>query len=132
MVESVATDGTLTLNRGYRGATVSSTTVYAGTIDEIPVGYIALDVQKIKANSDQQNQTWTSSTNFAAGSSCVYQGNAYYTVAGGTTGSTAPTWTTAPLARSDGGVTWAWIGAVNTRLYLYCLLYTSPSPRDRG
>ena len=119
LVESVATDGTLTLNRGYRGATVSSTTVYAGTIDEIPVGYIALDVQKIKANSDQQNQTWTSSTNFAAGSSCVYQGNAYYTVAGGTTGSTAPTWTTAPLARSDGGVTWAWIGAVNTRLYLY-------------
>ena len=119
LVESVATDGTLTLNRGYRGATVTGTTVFAGTIDEIPVGYIALDVQKIKANSDQQNQTWTSSTNFAAGSSCVYQGNAYYTVAGGTTGSTAPTWTTAPLARSDGGVTWAWIGAVNTRLYLY-------------
>ena len=40
-------------------------------------------------------------------------------LSGGTTGSTPPTWDSAPLARSDGGVTWSYIGAVDTRLYLY-------------
>jgi len=118
-IETVNTDGSLVLNRGYRGSSGSGQTVYAGSIDEIAVGYIALDVQKIKNNSSQQNQTWTASTNFAAGSSCIYNGNAYYTAAGGTTGNIPPTWTTTPFARSDGGVTWSFIGAVNTRLYIY-------------
>ena len=122
-IESVATNGTLTLNRGYRGSTVTGTTVFAGTIDEIPVGYIALDVQKIKYNSSRQvgtsKSTWSSSTTVAANASVIYGGKAYYTAVGGTTGSTPPTWDTAPLARSDGGVTWSYIGDVDTRLYLY-------------
>ncbi len=118
-VVSVATDGKLTLNRGFRGSANATATVYLGSIDEIPVGYIALDVQKIKHNASQQNQTWTSSTTVTADTSCVYNGKAYWTSTGGTTGSTAPTWDTAPLARSDGGVTWSYIGEVNTRLYLY-------------
>ena len=118
-IANILSNGTLELNRGFRGTTTASTTVYAGTIDEIPVGYIALDVQKIKHNASQQNQTWTSSTTVSADTSCVYNGKAYWTSTGGTTGGTAPTWDTAPLARSDGGVTWSYIGEVNTRLYLY-------------
>ena len=122
MIESVATNGTLTLNRGYRGS-AGTYSVYAGTIDEIPVGYIALDVQKIKYNSSRTvgtgKPTWSSSTTVPANTSVVYGGKAYYTASGGTTGSTAPTWSTAPLARSDGGVTWSYIGDVDTRLYLY-------------
>ena len=38
--------GVLTLNRGYRGATATGITVYKGTVNEIPVGYVAFDVQK--------------------------------------------------------------------------------------
>ena len=121
-ISSVASDGTLTLNRGYRG-TAGSYSVYGGTIDEIPVGYIALDVQKIKYNSSRTvgtgKPTWNTSTTIPANTSVVYGGKAYYTVNGGTTGSTPPTWSTAPLARSDGGVTWSYIGDVDTRLYLY-------------
>ena len=123
MVESVATNGVITLNRGYRGSTVTGSTVYSGSIDEIPVGYIALDVQKIKYNSSRTvgtaKNTWSSSTTLSANTSVVYGGKAYYTATGGTTGSTPPTWDTAPLARSDGGVTWSYIGDVDTRLYLY-------------
>ena len=111
-IANILSNGTLELNRGFRGTTTASTTVYAGTIDEIPVGYIALDVQKIKHNASQQNQTWTSSTTVSADTSCVYNGKAYWTSTGGTTGGTAPTWDTAPLARSDGGVTWSYIGEV--------------------
>ena len=123
MIESVSTNGTLTLNRGFRGTTAPSTTVYGGTIDEIPVGYIALDVQKIQHNSSRTVGTakpaWSGSTTVAAGTSVQNAGKSYYTATGGTTGSTAPTWDTAPLARSDGGVTWSYIGDVDTRLYLY-------------
>ncbi len=118
-VANVATDGKLTLNRGFRGSANATASLYKGDIDEIPVGYIALDVQKIKHNASQNNPTWTSSTTVSADSSCVYNGKAYWTSTGGTTGSTAPTWDTAPLARSDGGVTWSYVGEVNTRLYLY-------------
>ena len=120
-IASVATNGTITLNRGYRGAGVTGTTIFGGTIDEIPVGYIALDVQKIKYNSSRtvgtSKPTWSSSTTISAGTSVVYNGNAYYTSIGGTTGSTAPTHVSASV--SDGGVTWSYIGAVDTRLYLY-------------
>ena len=121
-ISSVASDGTLTLNRGYRG-TAGTYSVFGGTIDEIPVGYIALDVQKIKYNSSRtvgtSKPTWNSSTTVPANTSVTYGGKAYYTASGGTTGSTPPTWSTAPLARSDGGVTWSYIGDVDTRLYLY-------------
>ena len=121
MIESVATNGTITLNRGYRGSNTSGAVVYSGSIDEIPVGYIALDVQKIKYNSSRTvgtpKPTWGGSTTVSAGTSVIYNGNAYYTAVGGTTGSTAPTHVSG--SASDGGVTWSYIGAVDTRLYLY-------------
>ena len=113
-------NGALTLSRGYRGSTVASEDAFRGTVNEIPVGYVACDVQKIQLNASQNNPAWTTSTAVAAGASCVHLNNAYYTVAGGTTGSNsnnAPTHTTG--SASDGGVTWAYIGGVNTRLYLY-------------
>ena len=120
-ISSVATNGTITLNRGYRGATVTGSTVYSGSIDEIPVGYIALDVQKIQHNSSRTvgtpKPTWSSSTTIQPGTSVLYNGNSYYTATGGTTGNTAPTHISGAV--SDGGVTWSYIGAVDTRLYLY-------------
>ena len=111
--------GVLTLNRGYRGASGSGIAVYKGTVNEIPVGYVAFDVQKIKANATQNNGTHAQSTPYAAGASIVANGNAYYTAAGGTTdaSSNAPSHTTGTA--TDGTVIWSYIGAVNTRLYLY-------------
>ena len=47
-------------------------------------------------------RTWTASTNFAAGSFCFNNGNLFRTVAGGTSGASAPT----PALLNDGGVTW--------------------------
>ncbi len=49
-------------------------------------------------------KTWTASTSFAAGTYSSYNGNYYYTAAGGTTGSTAPVHKSGSV--SDGGVTW--------------------------
>jgi len=49
-------------------------------------------------------KTWVTTTAFAAGSFCFYNGNYYQTTAGGTTGGTAPTHTSG--SASDGGVTW--------------------------
>jgi hypothetical protein len=55
-------------------------------------------------------KTWVTATVFAAGAYCFYNGNYYSTVAGGTTGATAPTHTTS--SASDGGVTWViYLGA---------------------
>ena len=119
-------NGTLTLNRGYRGTTNASETGYKGTINTIPVGYVALDVQKIQYNSTQNNVQWTSGASFNTDQgqySCYYNGNSYYspTLAGssGTIqgGSTAPTHTSG--SASDGILTWTYVGPVNTRLYLY-------------
>ena len=116
-------NGALTLNRGYRGTTNSSETGYKGTI---PVGYVALDVQKIQYNSSTNNITWTSGGSFNTDQgqySCVYNGNTYYsaTLAGSSgtiqAGSTPPTHTTGNA--SDGILTWTYAGAVNTRVYLY-------------
>jgi len=121
-----SSNGTLTLNRGYRGSTASGQTVYKGVVDEIPVGYVALDVQKIQSNATQGNTTWGQGTAFAAGSSCLYGGRTYYTVSGGTTGATAPTHTST-TGISDGGVTWKFIGNADTRLYLYG--YTSEATK---
>jgi len=126
-VDAVNTgNGTLTLNRGYRGATGATVAGYKGTVDEIPVGYVALDVQKIQYQTSANNKTWTNGASFNAGGgehSCVYNGNAYYSAqlaaASGTVqaGSTAPTHTTGTV--SDGQITWQFVGKVNTRLYLY-------------
>ena len=117
--------GVLTLNRGYRGSTAASEDGFKSTINEIPVGYVALDVQKAQYNAIANNQTWTANAGFNADSqhSCIYNGNAYYSAqllaASGTvtSGTTAPTHTTGTA--SDGAITWSYIGPVNTRLYLY-------------
>ena len=86
-------------DRGYRGSTVGAEDGFKSTINEIPVGYIALDVQKIQYNATAGNQTWTASAGFAADTqfSCIYNGNSYYSAqleAGSgtiTSGTTAPT-----------------------------------------
>lgn len=61
--------------------------------------------------------TWTASTVFAALTYTSYNGNIYYTVAGGTTGSTAPTHTTG--STSDGGVTWLYKSGAGTTQVAY-------------
>ena len=118
--------GALTLNRGYRGSTVGAEDAFSSTINEIPVGYVALDVQKIQYNATAGNQLWAPSSGFAAATqfSCYYSGNAYYSAqleaAGNTTvtcGTTAPTHTSGTV--SDGAITWTYVGPVDTRLYLY-------------
>jgi len=128
------TSGVLTLNRGYRGTTSASTTGFLGTIDEIPVGYIAFDVQKVQYQSSVGNKTWSASASFnAAGGehSCIYNGNAYYSAqlaaSSGSVqaGTVAPTHTSGIV--SDGNIAWAYIGPVNTRLYLYG--YTSQATK---
>lgn len=48
--------------------------------------------------------TWTASTKYAAGSYAWNNGNVYYTSAGGTSGSSAPTHSSGTT--SDGGVSW--------------------------
>ena len=119
------TSGALTLNRGYRGTTVASEDAYKGTINEIPVGYVAIDVQKVQYNATAGNQTWTANAGFNADTqhSCIYNGNAYYSAqllaASGTvtSGTTAPTHTSG--SQSDGAITWSYVGPVDTRLYLY-------------
>lgn len=54
-------------------------------------------------------RTWVTATVFAAASYCFYNGNIYYTTAGGTTGVTAPTWTSG--TQSDGVVSWTYVSA---------------------
>ena len=118
--------GVLTLNRGYRGSTAASESAFKSTINEIPVGYVAVDVQKVQYNANAGNSTWTSGASFNTDLgrySCIYNGNAYYSAqlaaASGTVtaGSTAPTHTSGTV--SDGAITWSYIGPVDTRLYLY-------------
>ena len=117
--------GVLTLNRGYRGSTVAAEDGFKSSINEIPVGYVACDVQKIQYNAAAGNQTWTASSGFNANiqHSCVYNGNAYYSAqleaASGTvtSGTIAPTHTSGNA--SDGSIVWSYIGPVDTRLYLY-------------
>ncbi len=119
-------NGALTLNRGYRGSTAASEDAFKGTVNEIPVGYVALDVQKIQYNATQNNQTWTANAGFntdAGQYSCIYNGNAYYSAqleaASGTvqSGTTAPTHTSGNA--TDGSIIWSYVGSVDTRLYLY-------------
>ena len=117
--------GVLTLNRGYRGTTNASEDGFKSTINEIPVGYVALDVQKAQYNASAGNQTWTANSGFNANiqHSCVYNGNSYYSsqllaASGTVTSGTNPPVHTSGTA-SDGAITWAYIGPVNTRLFLY-------------
>ena len=117
--------GVLTLNRGYRGSTVAAEDAFKSSINEIPVGYVAADVQKIQYNAAAGNQTWTANSGFNANiqHSCIYNGNAYYSAqllaASGTvtSGTIAPTHTSGTA--SDGAITWSYIGPVDTRVYLY-------------
>ena len=119
--------GELTLNRGYRNlhsaSSGSGLTAYKGTISEIPVGYVALDVQKIQDNASQGNASWAvNQSGIQVGDSRVNGGNAYLATAVAGSGSTAgagagPVHTSGTVV--DNEVTWAYIGAVNTRLYLY-------------
>ena len=95
--------------------------LYKGTVDEIPVGYVALDVQKIQYQTDANNKTWTNGMASNAGGgehSCIYNGNAYYSA--GRLHLEQYRQATAPTHNgtvSDGqiGVCWCRI----TRLYLY-------------
>jgi len=121
------TSGELTLNRGYRNLhsapSGAGTAAYKGTVSEIPVGYVALDVQKIQDNSSQGNAAWTiNQSGISVGDSRTNGGNAYLATAVGGSGSTAGAGS-GPVHTSgvavDNEVTWAYIGAVNTRLYLY-------------
>ena len=119
-------NGALTLNRGYRGATNTTETAYLGVINTIPVGYVALDVQKIQYNATQNNVTWSASSAIRADLgqySCIYNGNAYYSAALEASGVSTTTGTNPPVhttgTASDGAITWAYAGAVDTRLYLY-------------
>jgi hypothetical protein len=119
--------GELTLNRGYRNlhsaSSGSGLTAYKGTISEIPVGYVALDVQKIQDNASQGNASWAvNQSGIQVGDSRINGGNAYLATAVAGSGSTAgagagPVHTSGTVV--DNEVTWAYIGAVNTRLYLY-------------
>ena len=129
LVSSVdGTTGALTLNRGYRNisSAVSGAgqTAYLGVINEIPVGYVALDVQKIQKNCGTdfaRNTTWTNALqNVQVGDSVVNVGNAYIATAVANTGSVGPTGPTHVSGTAvNGDVTWAYIGAIDTRLYLY-------------
>lgn len=51
-------------------------------------------------------KTWVTATAFAAATYCSYNGNIYYTSAGGTTGASAPVHTSG--SASDGTVTWVY------------------------
>jgi len=128
LVESVnGANGALTLNRGYRNisgaVSGSGQTAFKGTISEIPVGYVALDVQKIQDNASQGNQAWTiNQSGIQVGDSRINGGNSYLATAVSGSGSTAgagsgPVHTSGVVV--DNEVTWAYTGAVNTRLYLY-------------
>ena len=96
----------MTLNRGYRGTTGTGISVYKGTVNEIPVGYVAFDVQKVKYNATRNNGSWAQSKAFAAGSSVLVNGQTYYTVAGGTTASTGTGPTHTSGSATDGNIIW--------------------------
>ncbi len=79
-------------------------------IDPIPDSNTAGDILTYEYQSLNwiRPRTWTASTVFTAGSYCFYNGYYFSTVAGGTSGSTAPT----PSGLNDGGVTWVQFSGV--------------------
>ena len=132
------TTGALTLNRGYRNisnaVTGSGQPAYKGIINEIPVGYVALDVQKTQNNAGSAGQSGSVQTAFTPNESITdpvgkvrtNNGNAYIITTASanpaTTTATGPTHTSGVATLTGAGastITWAYIGAVDTRLYLY-------------
>ena len=125
--------GQLTLNRGYRNISSAvsgaSQTADKGVVNEIPVGYVALDVQKTQNNAGSAGQTGSVQTAFQSseaisdpvGKVRTHNGNAYLITSASanpaTTGASGPTHTSGAVASNQ--VTFAFIGAVDTRLYLY-------------
>jgi len=83
-----------------RGITDTELYIYPG----LPTGNIA--VFEYMSARYVRPRTWVTATVFAAGSYCFYNGNYYVTTTGGTTGATAPTWTTG--TNTDGGVSWTY------------------------
>ena len=64
--------------------------MYKGTVSEIPVGYVALDVQKIQDNASQGNSNWAiNQSGISVGDSVVNGGNAYLATSVAGSGSTA-------------------------------------------
>jgi hypothetical protein len=57
-------------------------------------------------------KTWVTSVAFSASDYCFYNGNFYWTAAGGTTGATPPTHTSG--SASDGTVTWVYTDSQRT------------------
>lgn len=58
-------------------------------------------------------KTWVTGTTFTAGSYCFYNGNIYYTTAGGVSGATAPTHTSGTA--SDLGISWEYYSEPYTK-----------------
>jgi hypothetical protein len=83
-------------------------TVYGGATKKIYISPTPTTTNEIVFEYQSTNfckpKTWTTSTSFTAGSYCFYEGNIYYTSAGGTTGSDAPVHTTG--SDDDGAVSW--------------------------
>jgi len=125
--------GQLTLNRGYRNISGAvngaGKGAYKGVINEIPVGYVALDVQKTQNNAGSAGQTGSVQSAFNSseaisdpvGKVRTHNGNAYLITSASanpaTTAASGPTHTSGAVASNQ--VTFAYIGAVDTRLYLY-------------
>ena len=83
-----------------RGITDTELYIYPS----LPSGNIA--VFQYMAARYVRPKTWATATIYAAGAYTFYNGNYYSTTAGGTSGVTAPTWTTG--TQSDGGVSWTY------------------------
>jgi len=58
------------------------------------------------SNITKRPKTWVTATAYLSGVYTSYNGNIYKATSNGTSGATAPTWTTG--SGSDGGVTWAY------------------------
>ena len=97
MTQVNSSNGVLTLNRGYRGTTGTGISVFKGTVNEIPVGYVAFDVQKISTMLLEiiVHGHLVDHSIQIKDSTVVFNGQTYYTVAGQVQhhGATAPTHT---------------------------------------
>jgi len=76
-------------------------------VEPTPTDTLTLVFEYQSTNWVRPVTLWTASTVFAAGSYCSYNGNTYYSSAGGTSGSTAPVHLTG--SASDGVVSWAFV-----------------------
>lgn len=70
-------------------------------------------VFEYRSNSVVRPVEWTTATNFDPGTYCSYNGNNYFTTAGGTTGATPPTHTSGTV--SDGSVAWTYLNETYNR-----------------